>query len=238
MLTYKMIGASHFNYACPIYSPNLKKSHFDKMQTAQNQCLCVITGSHGASSMQHLHGTSRRGSCPSPPSHDVSMAPQAPRLLCYTLTLKYSESVSPLTTGGVVPPGQCGDALKSLNTTAVESAIRKLDAKPNRVLGCCPPSIHASSKSFPRPWRSTLSQLRSGWCRCLKSYGALLDNNIDNNCPECNSEPHTPEHLFACPSRPTTLYRVDLWSNPLHAAAFLSSVFFSSSFCRLPFFST
>ena len=121
---------------------------------------------------------------PEHPSHDVSTAPQAPHPLRHTLTSKYCGSVSPLTTGDISPPGQCGDVIKSLHTSAVESSIRKLDAKPNRVLGSRPPPIHATSKSLPRPWRSTVSQFRSGWCRCLKSYGALLDNNVDNNCPE------------------------------------------------------
>ena len=168
------------------------------MLTAQNQCLRVVTGSHGAASMQHLHHETMelpvedhvhllssqflaKTLDPEHPSHDVSMAPQAPRQLRHTLASKYSESVSPLTIGGVIPPGQCGDALKSLHTSAVESSIRKLDAKPNRVLGSRPPPIHASAKSLPRPWRSTLSQLCSGWCRCLKSYGALLDNNVDDS---------------------------------------------------------
>ena len=66
---------------------------------------------------------------PEHPSHDVSTAPQAPHPLRHTLTSKYCGSVSPLTTGDISPPGQCGDVIKSLHTSAVESSIRKLDAK-------------------------------------------------------------------------------------------------------------
>ena len=54
-LTYKAIGASMTTYAAPVYEPNLKPSHVQKLQRMQNQCLRVVTGAHAACSQEHLH---------------------------------------------------------------------------------------------------------------------------------------------------------------------------------------
>ena len=55
LLTYKALGGSIIDYAAPIFSPNLKPTHVKKLQTMQNHCLRVVTGSHLAASMEHLH---------------------------------------------------------------------------------------------------------------------------------------------------------------------------------------
>ena len=106
-----------------------------------------------------------------------------------------------------------------------------MDENPNRVLNARPPPLCDSEKSLPQVWRATLSQLRSGFCRLLKSYDSLVKNNDNDRCPECLVESHTTAHLFECPAAPSQLYKIDLWSNPIHAASFLSRL---SSFSALP----
>ena len=66
-----------------------------------------------------------------------------------------------------------------------------------------------------------LSQLRSGYSRKLNSYKHRIDQNINDKCPECNGTPHDSKHLFNCPSNPTDLQVVDLWTKPVLAANFL-----------------
>ena len=77
---------------------------------------------------------------------------------------------------------------------------------------------------LPRPYRSTLSQLRSGYCSKLQSYLHRVGRAPTPACPDCGSAPHTTEHLFSCPESPTDLAPADLWTAPLQAAQFISSI--------------
>ena len=82
-------------------------------------------------------------------------------------------------------------------------AVQEMDSKPNRVLGARPPQVDKSVTALPRHWQSTLAQLRSGFCHCLRSYRAVVDQLGQSVCPECGADKHTVNHLFVC--NPTTL---------------------------------
>ena len=60
-----------------------------------------------------------------------------------------------------------------------------------------------------------LSQLRSGYSSMLSSYLSVVDNNIEDKCPNCHQISHTTEHLFNYPSAPTELTPKSLWTKPL-----------------------
>ncbi|KAL1447953.1 hypothetical protein WDU94_005482, partial [Cyamophila willieti] len=93
---------------------------------------------------------------------------------------------------------------------------------PNRVLGINPPpEINEAEKQLSRKVRSTLAQLRSGWCILLQSYKARINPAEDDKCPQCKTAVHTVNHLFACPDNPTTLTPESLWTDPGGVAAFL-----------------
>ena len=248
LLTFKSLGGSVIDYAAPIFSPSLKQTHVKKLQTMQNHCLCVITGSHLAASTEHLHHEtmtlpvddhlqliSRQFLATalqrSHPSFEVVSAQPGPRPLRHTLTSRHSQAVAPFLRGGAIPDGGRADALKDLHTSAVAVAVNNMDSNPNRVILARPPAIHSSEAKLPRHWRSALSQLRSGFCRCLNSYRAVLDPTTSTLCPDCNADNHSVRHLFECATFPTTLLEVDLWSNPLHVARFLSLL---PSFSHLP----
>ena len=235
------------NYAAPIYSPNLKPSHVSKLQRAQNQCLRVASGAHAAASMEHLHHESKlmlvgdhldmlsrqflaKTLVPDHPLHNVASRQPGPRSLRHTLSSRHLPSVSPFLRGGSLPAASMQDCLSDLHTSAVAVSVNKLDAKPNRVLGTRPPPVDESERALPRPWRSTLCQLRSGFCRSLGSFMAVL-NDGDPTYPECGVEPQTTGHLFNCGANPLPCEVVDLWCNPLHAAHSLSLL---PSFSHLP----
>ena len=195
--TYKSLGALVINYAAPIFSPCLKPSHVRKLQTMQNHCLRVVTGSHAAASTEHLHHEtmvlpvddhlqllSRQSLATSlqrsHPSFKVVSRQPGPRQLRHTLTSKHSSAVAPFLRGGAIPPGSIRDTHNDLHTSAVAVAISKMDSNPNRVLKTRPPPIHGSEQSLPRHWRTTLSQLRSGFCRALCSYRSVVDQQTPN----------------------------------------------------------
>ena len=86
-----------------------------------------------------------------------------------------------------------------------------------------PPPISNSEKELTRKERSTLAQLRSGYCRLLGSYKNRIkkDANFDV-CADCGTTHHDVKHLFVCPAHPTTLIPSDLWSRPTDAVRELS----------------
>ena len=86
-----------------------------------------------------------------------------------------------------------------------------------------PPPISNSEKELTRKERSTLAQLRSGYCRLLGSYKGRIkkDASLDV-CADCGTTPHDVKHLFVCPAPLTTLIPSDLWSRPTDAVRELS----------------
>ena len=70
--------------------------------------------------------------------------------------------------------------------------------------------ISNSEKKLTRKERSTLAQLRSGYCILLGSYKSRIkkDANLDV-CANCGTTPHDVKHLFICPAHSTTLILSD-----------------------------
>ena len=101
--------------------------------------------------------------------------------------------------------------LQALHTVAVVKAVRCHER--NMVLDGRPPPISNSEKELTRKERSTVAQLRSGYCRFLGSYKSRIkkDASLDV-CAECGTTPHDVKHLFVCPAHPTTLIPSDLWN--------------------------
>ena len=78
--------------------------------------------------------------------------------------------------------------------------------------------MSASEISLPRHFRTTLSQLRSGYYSRLWTYKQAIGASDSDLCPECGSEPHTTAHIFRCPAAPTALAVEDLWHRPVEVA--------------------
>ena len=67
------------------------------------------------------------------------------------------------------------------------------------------PSNGPAEQRLPRPYRSTLSQVRSGYGPRLQSYRHSVGWADDPTGPGCHSTEHTVAPLFICPSHPTDL---------------------------------
>ena len=162
---------------------NLKPSNIAKLQWAQNQCLRVCSGAHAAASMEHLH-------------HESEIMPVGDHLdmLSRQFLAKLS---SPITLSATSPPanlapGACG----VLSPRGISRQWR-------------PSSAMVHFQELLSTWRSTLCQLRSGFCRSLNSFTAVL-NNGDPTCPECGSGPHTTGNLFKCAANSLACEVIDL----------------------------
>ena len=111
--------------------------------------------------------------------------------------------------------------LQALHTAAVVKTVQC--HKMNMVLDGRPPPISNSEKELTRKERSTLTQIRSRYCRLLGSYKSRIKKDANLNvCANCGTMPHDAKHLFACPAHPTTLIPSDLWNRPPDAFRELS----------------
>ena len=200
--TYKAIIQPLFTFGAPIWFPNLAKSHIDRLQRIQTSAMRIITGCHGIVGDDFLHwetkllpvGVHLQMLCqqflasethPGHPFHAIVTSPiHQPRIGTHqelvepleTLHAAYLDSISPFLTNGIMRDVDYKPALKSLHSCAVQHSIVSLD--PNRVLGVRPPKIDASELSLPRDWRCTLSQLRSGFSKTLRTCFELVRRTI------------------------------------------------------------
>ena len=220
VLTYKSLISSLFTYASPIWFPNASTSSIEKLQRIQNAALRISTGCVKMSPIDHLHTETQvlpvhdhlsllcsqfltRALQPNHVSHPLVVAPPGPRDKKKTLQKKFLSVVAPYTVGGIIPPDEYKSTLISLHTEAVTRAIAS--RSPNKVLHTPPPAVADEEKLLPRRLRSTLSQLRSGYCSSLNSFLHRINRARDSLCPSCRGSPHTPAHLFSCTSHPTAL---------------------------------
>ena len=123
---------------------------------------------------------------------------------------------------GLADPSVHGRTLKTIHTEDVSSYVNS--RSPNRVLHTLPPVISSEEQSLPRPFRTAMSQLRSGFSSKLQSYRSRIGLSNSPLCPECRSHEHTTEHVFDCPAAPTSLTPLSLWTDPLGVADFLSTL--------------
>ena len=140
------------------------------------------------------------------------MEPHGPtsRLMKPTLISCHQDSIEPLLTN---TEGWYKSGISSIHTTAVSNTINGYE--PNKVLQRIPPVISPDERRLPRSTRTTLAQLRSGYCPLLTSYMSRLDPSVKNECPLCESQSHDTARLFSCPQRPTTLEATSLWENAI-----------------------
>ena len=159
---------------------------------------------------------------PSNPSHQIVTAPSGLRQMKNTLQSRFLPTVSPHLINGIVPPDSYRATIQSLHTSAVSSVI---SSRPhNRVLGEPSPGVAEEEATLPRPYRTALAQLRSGFSPVLNSTLELIEPGRGELCPSCRDFPHTTTHLFNCASHPTNLTVRDLWHRPRAAVEFLRSL--------------
>ena len=224
LMTYKAIGSSIANYAAPVWSPNASSTSLKKIQTAQNAALRVVTGAHLMSNIDHLHQESKMMRIEEHSEllsaqylvncleedhvcHGITTRTPPPRQMKATLHSKHFNTVEPL-----LDDTSKKKSLQQVHTSAVEKAINKLDK--NKVLDDRPPPISREEESLTRRQRTTLSQLRSGYCHLLGSYKHRLNSDNSDSCADCGTSPQDVEHLFACTAHPTVLTLKDLWLKP------------------------
>jgi hypothetical protein len=239
LVTYRSMIRPLFTYAAPIWFPNSSSAAIRNLQSIQNSALRIATGSHKMAFTSHLHAETNTlpvsdhlsllcsqflasALRPHHPSFPTVTSLSGPRHMKHTLQSRFLPSLVPYLHNGTIRPDSYRQTIKALHTAAVTSAIAAQDV--SKVLNQAPPPIDPSELELPRRFRTTLSQLRSGYSSSLRSFQARLGRHDDPLCPDCHTLPHTTAHIFDCPLNPTNLTINDLWERPREVAWFLAGL--------------
>ena len=243
IVTYRALIRSIVTYAAPIWYPNASATSVRKLQVLQNSALRVATGCHRMAPVAHLHREAlmlpvddtlqllckqylASAMVPEHPCHATVTSCSGPRSIRHTLQSRFLPSIQQFLVNNTIPLDSKKTTLTTLHNDAVRVAIAASSG--NRLLDAPAPLVSGEELSLPRPARTALSQLRSGYCAALNDYQFRVGRSPTADCPLCNRSEHTVSHLFNCPEQPTVLDIHDMWSNPVDVANFISS---------LPFFS-
>ena len=238
MMTYRAISRSIISYCCPAWTPIIKETHWNRLQTAQNSALRIATGCHLMTSIDDLHREAHELpvrhhaellsrqfalSCHSAthPCHNLAMRPRPPRarMKPNIFTKHHEEYKDLLDHGSTMDEDNHKSAIKVLHTRAVSDALNSYRC--NKVLGQIPPAVSESEIQLPRTTRTHLAQLRTGYSKHLTSYMSRINPEVRDECPRCQEPGHTTSHLFSCQENPTDLTVESLWLEPAEAATFL-----------------
>ena len=237
-----------FDYAAPIVFPFYSPTSFKSLQLIQNRALRLVLGAHSNASIDFLHQEAAilpvrehiqllaaqflaRALQPSHPSFDtVSLVPDRNhRQMKDTLRSKCFPVVEPFLQDGIIPAASYKEVINRIHTNIISDTV---DAQsPNRILNARPPLISPNEVYLSRQTRSTLCQLRSGFCSKLADYQYIVGRSDSDNCPDCLTGVASSSHLFSCPAHPTNLTTTDLWENPWEVARHLASI---AAFDHLP----
>ena len=234
--TYKAIGQSSLNYCAPIWTPNLSRSNWDDLQRCQNEALRTILGNVKKTPIDHLHAESKimpvkehcqmlskqfllQTQLPNHPNSSDLNYTKPPRTMKRTLLTEYGTEISNMIPEEGLNSDNYKANLKHIHTESVRAVIA--NQANSIVLDEPAPSIDISERELPRRTRTILSQLRSSYSSHLKTFLHSIGASDNPNCPDCNTELHTTNHLFNCTSKPTDLTARSLWNHPVRAARFL-----------------
>ena len=120
--------------------------------------------------------------------HPITTRTTPERQMKETLYTRHRDTVEPM----MVKNNRTA-TLQALHTDAVDKAVHCHER--NVVLDGRPPPISSSEKELTRKERSTLAQLRSGYCRLLGSYKSRIKKDASlNACADCGTTLHDVKH--------------------------------------------
>ena len=215
LMTYTAVGRS-INYTASVWSPNLYNTNYRKIQYTQNEALRIATGCHKMSSIDHLHMEAEMlkvrehsellsaqylARCLEAENvcHSITTRATPTRQMKETLFTRHRNTVEPM-----MVEKDWKATLQALYTDAVTKAVKSHEN--NVVLDGRPPPISKSEKDLTRKERSTLAQVRSGYCGLLGYYKSRIKKDASINvCADCGMTPPFVKHLFVCSAHPTIM---------------------------------
>ena len=220
-------------YACPAWAPIVSQTNLSKLQSIQNAALRVCTGHTRDTNHRHYHDETQvlpiethtrmissiyRENCRSPdhPLHEALHDREPDRDMKRTVfNTTHVTTVHSCDTQAEDKTRKENKA--KIHTQAVKEYLANQEDHP--LLGAKPPKISTTEQDLSREMRRTLAQLRAQKCPMLQTYKHHIGVADSPTCPLCRHGDHTTAHLFNCQEMPTVLTPLDLWHNPVSAAA-------------------
>ena len=207
-----------------------------RLQTIQNSALRIATGCVRMTPMDHLNTEAKvlkveehlkmlcsqfLATCLQPhhASFPIVTVDSGPWRKKKSLQSGFSDQVSDLLVDGCITGIK--EARKTIHTRALRAAISS--RRPNGVLSAEAPEVDQEETTLPRQTRTTLAQLRSGYCSSLNTHKFRINTSPTPACPCFRQADHTTQHLFDCLEHPTGLTPLDLWQQPGEAVEFLKT---------------
>ena len=227
LTTYQVIGRSILSYCCPVWKPSLMDTNWNRLQRAQNSALRIATGCPKMAYAAKLHQEAwdlpvrQHNELISQQFAIACHLSQHPcHLLCHrplddrperrrSLIGRFRPNIKQYLADEPLSNTSYKSAISSIHQDAVRTAIESSSSK---LLNGRPPPIATAEQTLPRKTITILAQLRTGYSRILGQYMNRIDPTARNNCHDCGQSPHDTHHLFDCPSKPTTLTVVSLWT--------------------------
>ena len=239
--TYKTISRPIIEHASTIWSSTASKTNINKLQTVQNTALRIATGCTADTNTQHLHNETlvlplknhlqlqasqilQKSQLPSHPLHKLIQQNNQPRHIktsIFQTNNTYTQTIptdSTNTTAETIKHN-----LKTTHSIVVNQYLA--ERYPNKIINQDPPVVHKSEETLTRKSRCILAQIRTNKSPLLFTYKHKIDPHTYPNplCPLCKLHEHDTSHLFKCTQLPTQLTPIDLWQNPVEAAALLDT---------------
>ena len=166
LMTYKAVGRSIINYSAPVWSPNLHDTNYSIDHLHTEAEMLKVREHSELLSAQYLARCLEPGNV----CHPITTRAIPERQMKETLYTRHWNTVEPM-----MVENDRKATLQALHTAAVVKAVQCHER--NVVLDGRPLPISNSEKELTRKERSTLAQLRSGYCRLLGSYKSRINNN-------------------------------------------------------------
>jgi hypothetical protein len=163
LFTYNAIIKPTLTFADPIWAPNTKKVHRDKLQIVKNKGLRIVTGCYKATSIDHVHSETQvlpvsnhlvlictqflaHAMRPAHPSHETVLCPSGPRQMKFTLQSRYISSLVPLLVNRIIPQVSYKRIINKIHTDMVAAVKSRLT---NKHLQGPPPLVSKSEMRLP-----------------------------------------------------------------------------------------
>ena len=221
LTTYQAIGRSTPSYCCLFWMPSTKDTNRSRLQRAQNSVLRIATGCRKMADVVELHQEARELpvrqhnelisqqfaiAChlPQHPCHQLCHRPpdDRPERRLRSLIGRLKLNIQQYLAEELLSNTSNKSAISSIHQDVVRTAI---ESSSSRLLNGRPPPIATAEHTLPGKTRTILAQLRTGHSRILGQYMNRIDQTTRNHCHNCGHSPHDTQHLFDCPSQPTTL---------------------------------
>ena len=225
---YKALTKTSLNYGAAVWTPNVSKTNFAKLEVKQNQGLRIATGCVMKTPIDHLREETKcvplEVNCKLIASQFATACRKAMHPCHSTVFERHPEEreVKQSLRGFLNKELEDLDlpdsiSRKELHKVYTERAIGKYND--NKILKRRPPlspdEVAEKEKTLSRKEEVLLCQLRSGYCSKLNGFKASLNNTIPDRCRKCCKETETCEHFMSCQ---IGLPIEHLWTDPKEVA--------------------